>query len=185
MRRYEALRALLAALDPEDLAVFSTGLIGREAFHAGDRPTSFYMMGSMGLASSLGLGLALSTDRRVVVVEGDGSALMDLGSLAMVAAERPRRFTHVVLDNASYESTGGQPAASAVADLAAVARAAGYARVAAVDDAGSLAREMAAARREPGPHFLRVRVAAGRRDGVPRVGVSPPDLVRRLRGVLA
>ncbi|MBM3459900.1 MAG: sulfopyruvate decarboxylase subunit beta, partial [Armatimonadetes bacterium] len=90
-------------------------------------PGNFYMIGSMGLASSIGLGVALSRpDRRVVIYDGDGNLLMNLGSTAMVAYTLPRNFIHLVWDNGVYASTGNQPAISARVPLERIAAAAGY-----------------------------------------------------------
>ena len=103
MTRADAIGAILDNLEANDLSLFTTGMISREAHAAFDRSSNFYMIGSMGLLSAIGLGLALNRpDRRVVVVEGDGSALMSLGSFPLVATEAPSNYTHVVLDNESY-----------------------------------------------------------------------------------
>ena len=90
--RYKAIAAILTHAVNDDLVLSTTGMISREAFATLDRPGNFYMIGSMGLLSSFGLGLAVLTpQRRVFVLEGDGSALMSLGALPLIAAERPRQ----------------------------------------------------------------------------------------------
>ena len=130
MTRHEALEHILAPLSDRDLALFTTGMISREAFNIRDRAENFYMIGSMGLLNALGLGLALQSPAwRIWVIEGDGSALMSLGTLPLIATMRVPNLIHVVLDNEVYESTGGQPTISSEVDLAALAEAAGYARV--------------------------------------------------------
>ena len=89
MTRHEALEHILTPLSDRDLALFTTGMISREAFNIRDRAENFYMIGSMGLLNALGLGLALqSPARRVWVIEGDGSALMSLGTLPLIATLR-------------------------------------------------------------------------------------------------
>ncbi len=136
---------------------------------AGDRPQNFYLWGGMGLASSVGLGLALAQPaRRVIALEGDGSLLMNLGSLATIAWRAPRNYLLVVWDNASYELTGQQrTATSAGADLAGIALAAGIPRahrvksLAELEDA--LARELA----QEGPAVIVARVEAARSPGRP------------------
>jgi thiamine pyrophosphate-dependent acetolactate synthase large subunit-like protein len=107
-----------------------------------DRPANFYMWNSMGMASSIAHGLALARpDLRVVVLDGDGSLLMNLGSLATEITCDVRNLIHVVWDNGGWEITGGQPAGSAFGvDLEAVARACGYARTATVDTLDDFAR---------------------------------------------
>jgi sulfopyruvate decarboxylase subunit beta len=124
--RLDATRALVAMLTDE-LVVASLGNPAFDLYAAGDRPRNFYTWGSMGLASSIGLGLAMQMpDARVLVLDGDGSLLMNLGSLATIATVDPPNLTLVVWDNELYGTTGGQPTATAKgADLAEAARALG------------------------------------------------------------
>jgi thiamine pyrophosphate-dependent acetolactate synthase large subunit-like protein len=141
--------------------IASLGHPAYDLFAAGDRPANFYTWGSMGLASSIGLGLALAQpDRRVVVLDGDGSLLMNLGSLATVGWVRPRNLFIIVWDNALYGTTGGQSTATAHgADLAAAATAMGIAHVARASSIDELERALARARGETGPFVIVARVA--------------------------
>jgi sulfopyruvate decarboxylase subunit beta len=124
----EAIRALQPLLG-DAVVVHANGHISRRSFTVDNRPGNFYMIGSMGLASSIGLGVALSRpDRRVVIYDGDGNLLMNLGSTAMIASTRPRNLIHVVFDNGVYASTGNQPAVSQSVALEKIAEAAGYTR---------------------------------------------------------
>ena len=108
--RYQAIEKILEHAQADDLILSTTGMISREVFMTQDRPGNFYMIGSMGLLSSFGLGLALLTpEKRAFVLEGDGSALMSLGTLPLIAVEAPANLVHVILDNEAYESTGAQP----------------------------------------------------------------------------
>lgn len=119
----------LAPLLGDALVVHANGHISRRSFTVEDRPGNFYMIGSMGLASSIGLGVALAQpDRRVVIYDGDGNLLMNLGGAAMIAHTRPANLIHLVFDNGVYASTGNQPAISATVPLEAIAGAAGYGR---------------------------------------------------------
>ena len=108
----------------------------RELFSVRDSPNQFYMLGSMGLASSIGLGIALACpDRRVVAIDGDGAVLMNLGTLVTIADQAPRNYLLVIIDNGAYGSTGGQPSCTArSADLASMARGAGIEDVQIVTD---------------------------------------------------
>ena len=125
MKRFEAIRAVISAVGDE-LVVCNLGHPAQELFALRDRPRNFYMLGSMGLASSIGLGLALSRHETVVVIDGDGSLLMNLGTLATIGANRPNNYVLVVVDNESYGSTGFQPTFTARrANLLDVARACG------------------------------------------------------------
>jgi len=126
MTRIEATRAIVA-LAGDAAIVASLGHPAYDLFAAGDRPQNFYSWGSMGLASSIGLGLALARpELRVIVLDGDGSLLMNLGSLATIGLLRPANLMVIVMDNEEYATTGGQPTPTAHgADLEVAARAMG------------------------------------------------------------
>jgi thiamine pyrophosphate-dependent acetolactate synthase large subunit-like protein len=126
MTALDVCRHLVAAAD-NDPIIASLGHPAYDLFAAADRPANFYTWGSMGLASSIGLGLALAQpSRRVFVIDGDGSLLMNLGSLATIAWTRPANLVVVVLDNERYGTTGGQDTATRHGtDLEATARAMG------------------------------------------------------------
>lgn len=185
MTRYEALQELLSRIPDEDVALFTTGMISREAFNIRDRPENFYMIGSMGLLTSLGLGLALQwPSRRVWVVEGDGSALMSLGTFPLIATCRPNNLIHVVLDNETYESTGAQPTISATVDLAALAQAAGYASVWRVSDRVGLANALQGVVGGNALGFILAKVTGRAADTLGRVSLTPEQLTQRLAQVL-
>ena len=127
MKRIEVMKVVGAR---GGLIVCNLGFPSRELFSLSDKPSHFYMLGYMGMASSIGLGLALSQKKRVYVIDGDGSLLMNLGSLATVAHQAPHNYCLIVIDNQCYSSTGNQPTCSSgKTDLAAIARAAGISPV--------------------------------------------------------
>ena len=134
MKRADCLRALYPELEHR-LVVTIMGACAQELYDLGHRDNFFYLQHAMGLASSLGLGLACSLPRAgVLVLDGDGSVLMNLGTLATLARYRPPNLTHIIFDNGSLLSTGGfaSHTASGITDLAAVARGAGCPHVSAV-----------------------------------------------------
>jgi thiamine pyrophosphate-dependent acetolactate synthase large subunit-like protein len=185
MIRHEALEHILTALSENDLALFTTGMISREAFNIHDRAGNFYMIGSMGLLNALGLGLALqSPARRIWIIEGDGSALMSLGTLPLIAAVRAHNLVHVVLDNEAYESTGGQPTISSEVDLAALAEAAGYARVWRASDAVSLQQALQEAGEAKVLTFILVKVTGRAPEGLGRVSLTPEEIKHRFSRAL-
>jgi len=140
MLRYDVIREIARR---DLLIVANIGYPARELFAAADRPGNFYMLGSMGLASSIGLGLAVSQRERVCVIDGDGSVLMNLGSLATIAHHAPDNFCLVIVDNKVYGSTGNQPTyTGGKTDLAALARGAGNAQVMRVSTLDELARAL-------------------------------------------
>jgi len=133
MTRLDALTAIYPQLE-QRIVVTIMGAVAAELQSIGHRPNFFYLQHAMGLASSMGLGIALSKpERQVVVLDGDGSVLMNLGGLTTLARYRPRNLVHVVFDNESLLSVGGFPTATATgSDLAGVAAAAGVPRTATV-----------------------------------------------------
>jgi thiamine pyrophosphate-dependent acetolactate synthase large subunit-like protein len=156
VNRLDATRIVVDLAGPAPI-VASLGHPAYDLFAAGDRPQNFYTWGSMGMASSLGLGLALaSPDARVFVLDGDGSLLMNLGSLATIGLLRPSNLVLIVMDNEEYATTGGQKTPTAQgADLEAAARAMGIADSITVHTAD----EMRAALARPGAMFIVAKVS--------------------------
>lgn len=181
----EALARIIPELTDE-LVIHTTGYICRDSCAVKDRPENFYMIGSMGLAASIGLGLAQARpSRRVIVFDGDGALLMGLGTLAMASTMRLANFAHVVFDNEAYASTGHQPTHSREVPLEALARASGYRWVARADSPAVLAEQFRAMRRAAGPTFLLVKCVD--RAGAPssRIPHEPPAITRRLMDAAA
>ena len=133
MTRLDALKAIYPALESR-VVVTIMGAVAAELQSIGHRPNFFYLQHAMGLASSLGLGIALTRpEKQVIVLDGDGSVLMNLGGLTTLARYRPKNLVHVVFDNESLLSVGGFPTATSTgSDLAAIAAAAGVPRTATV-----------------------------------------------------
>jgi sulfopyruvate decarboxylase subunit beta len=186
MIRADAVAQVAAALDRDALVVACNGMIGRELYTRADAATRFYMIGSMGLASSIGLGVALVQPSRVVVVfDGDGNVLMNLGGLASVAASRAENFHHIVFDNAAHGSTGNQRTIADRVPLEEVARAAGYRRTARVSDVEHLRATLGSWFDGPGPSMLLVAVDRQNVAGIARVEPSPPEIAARFRAACA
>lgn len=178
--------ALIAPLLRDEVCVCSNGFMSRAAFGARDSDASFYMIGSMGLASSIGLGIAMARpERRVLVLDGDGNVLMNLGTLATIAVAAPANLRHVCFDNSVHASTGGQPTISDRVRLEAVARAAGYRRVERVETTDALAKTLPAFLDGPGPAFLLVRTTLGPPGAPgPRIPFTPLEMTARMRRAL-
>jgi len=173
-----ALRALQPLLS-DAIVVHANGHIARAAFNVEDRLGNFYMIGSMGLASSIGLGIALSRpQQRVVIYDGDGNLLMNLGSTAMIAHTAPANLIHLVFDNGVYASTGNQVAVSQTVPLDRIAGAAGYRSSVRVSTPASLTAAYSAAANAPGPAFIlaEIEVETGPFEGG-RV-THPPHQIR-------
>lgn len=153
--RLEASKYLVGKLTDE-VVVTSLGNEKYDLLAAGDRDRHFYNWNSMGMAPSIGLGLAMARpDLKVIVYDGDGSLLMGLGALATVAVRQPQNFVHIVWDNKSYNMTGGQPTATAYGtDLGKMAEAAGYPHVLRVETQAAFEKAVDQALAGPGPWFL-------------------------------
>jgi sulfopyruvate decarboxylase subunit beta len=148
VKRVEAMRAVYSRLEEEHCVVVTImGAVAAELQAIGHRPNFFYLQHAMGLASSMGLGIALSRpELKVVVLDGDGSVLMNLGGLTTLARYRPRNLVHVVFDNESLLSVGGFPTATATgSDIAGIAAAAGVPRTATVKSLDEFTTAFAAA----------------------------------------
>ena len=152
MDRPEGIRALLRLVKDEPILA-NVGPATFDLHALGHRPGNLYAWGAMGLVSSVGLGVALAApSKKVIVMDGDGSLLMNLGSLATIARQKPPNLVHLVWDNRQWGLTGGQPTHTATGtDLAAVARAAGIPRSVAVSNVEQLEEALDQALREDGP----------------------------------
>jgi phosphonopyruvate decarboxylase len=183
--RQHMLRAIQSVTGVETGAavIATTGYTGRELCACDDRANQLYMVGSMGCAVSLGLGIALAQpQRKVVVLDGDGAALMRLGAQSIVGYERPVNLCHVLLDNAIHESTGGQSTVSRSVDFCAIAAASGYPHVQSLADPDHVA---AAVADFSGPAFIHAPTMPGVPDDLPRPAITPAQVGQRLREFLS
>lgn len=181
-KRGEALRRVVELSSLESTVVIATtGYTGRELYSIADRPNQLYMVGSMGCASSLGLGLALARpDLRVIVVDGDGSALMRMGNMATLGTYGTANLIHLLLDNGTHESTGGQATVSANVDFAGVAAACGYGCACRGDDPGLIDAVLEPGPEIPGARFGHLKIRPGTMENLPRPALAPPHVLRRL-----
>lgn len=180
----DALAVILPAIGGT-AAVYATGYICRQAQSVKNRAADFHMIGSMGMASSIGLGIALARPaKKIAVIDGDGAVLMNLGNLAMVGAFMPKNFLHIVLDNESYESTGAQDSLSRKIPLDRVARASGYVSAVSVKTAARLRGALSAMLKKKGPSFLLVKVQTDPKPVSARIAKTPEQITRAFREAL-
>jgi phosphonopyruvate decarboxylase len=178
--RLEVLRLLQEQCRPADALIATTGFMGRALYAVGDRENQLYLVGSMGCASSVALGLALAQPaRRVLVIDGDGAALMRLGALATIGHLRPRNLVHVLLDNERHESTGGQATVADTTDLALVAHACGYSAVHRAPTLGDLEHILRTTGDELA--FVHVKIRPDEAVKLPRPTETPEQVARRFR----
>ena len=139
----------------------------------------------MGSASGMALGVALNSPRPVVVLDGDGAALMKLGALATIGAYAPERLIHVLLDNGVHDSTGGQATVSASVDFAAIALACNYSYAASCRTLGGFEQAYRKAEATQGPSLIHLKIAPGSMDKLGRPTVKPFEVARRFKAFLA
>jgi len=180
MKRCDVIREIA---EHEGLIIANLGYPSRELYAIADRPRNFYMLGSMGLASSLGLGVALSRKERVYVIDGDGSILMNLGSLATIAHHCPENLCLVIIDNKAYGSTGNQPTYTASkTDLAGVAKGAGNKTVVRVKTITALRKAL-----QRFEHQVAIIIAETRsgNEEVPVIPLEPTAIKQRFMDALS
>jgi len=166
--------------EAETVVIATTGYTGRELFAIADRDNQLYMVGSMGCASSLGLGLALARpDLHVVVIDGDGAALMRMGNFATIGSYAGNNLTHILLDNEAHDSTGAQATVTSNVRFAEIAAACGYAACFDGNDIHML-DELFSLQGIDGPRFGHLKIKTGTMENLPRPDIKPADVLRRL-----
>jgi thiamine pyrophosphate-dependent acetolactate synthase large subunit-like protein len=175
MNRFDLTSRLVGMLKNEEAVIGGIGNTNFDLWAAGHRPQNWYMLGSMGLAFPIALGVALAQpDRRVFALEGDGSLLMQLGTLSTIATLAPKNLTMIVMDNGIYQITGAQPTpAAAHADLVAIAIASGVANSAWAADEEDFERLIEQSMTASSPTLIGVRI-----DDKPGVGTTRRDPVQ-------
>ena len=175
MNRFDLTSRLATMLKHEEAVVGGIGNTNFDLWAAGHRPQNFYMLGSMGLAFPIALGVALAQpQRRVFALEGDGSLLMQMGCLATIATLKPKNLTMIVMDNGVYQITGAQPTpAAATADIVAIAAASGLSNSAWAADEEDFERLVDQSLAASAPTLIGVRI-----DDKPGVGATRRDPVQ-------
>ena len=183
MSREEAIQIVAAALGEKDCIVSTTGMISRELFEYRaamnqGHERDFLTVGSMGHASQIALGIAMAKpDRKVWCFDGDGAAIMHMGSMAIVANKAPKNYVHVVFNNGAHDSVGGQPTVGLKIDLPAVAKAVGYPRTYSVGTKDDLEKLLTSdilhQTSSEGPVLIEIKVKKGNRKDLGRPTTTP------------
>ncbi|MFQ6041273.1 MAG: phosphonopyruvate decarboxylase [Candidatus Poribacteria bacterium] len=180
LERREAIAIVADLVSQTDLIVSTTGKISRELFYHEDRANQLYVVGSMGCASSIALGVALyQPEKKVIVLDGDGAALMRLEAMASIGHYRPSNLLHVIFDNESHESTGGQATLSPTVQFIEIAAACGYRSSVKVFTPGKLSDIIQQSLAEKGPHLIHVKVKRGSDPSLGRPTVTPVQVKER------
>jgi phosphonopyruvate decarboxylase len=182
--RISILDAVLGIVPENAGLIATTGKCGRELFTLADRRQHLYLVGSMGCASAVGLGVSLNVPNPVVILDGDGAALMKMGNLATIGAYAPNNLVHVLLDNGVHDSTGGQPTVSNYVQFADVAIACNYHTAAECDDVQGFDSAMKAALSSAGPHLVRAHIRPGSLEKLGRPTIGPTAVADRFREFL-
>lgn len=183
MTREAAVIAILETLTETDVIVATTGKTSREVFEFRTRAghghsQDFLTVGSMGHASSIALGIAeILPSRRIFILDGDGAAIMHLGTLAIIGQRHPKNLQHVILNNGAHDSVGGQKTAGFSVDFTAIAKGCGYANTLRIDTASALEKHLTQSPffAKEGPNLLEIRVRLGSRKDLGRPTISPVE----------
>jgi phosphonopyruvate decarboxylase len=180
LTRTAAIELILDALAGDEAIIATTGKTGRELFTISDRANHLYVVGGMGTASAIGFGVAHALPRQpVVVLDGDGAALMKLGVLATIGFYQPSNLLHIILDNQAHDSTGGQQTASQIVRFAAIADASNYRSAFAVDRPKDIQEAVRLLRYRRGPSLLHVKIRSGSPAKLGRPTVPPHEVKER------
>lgn len=183
MIRFDAISAIAQQLENE-IAVVNLGIPCKEMYKARDRKLNYYMLGSMGLASSIGLGLALRSKRKVVVLDGDGSILMNPNSLIEIGSLKPSNMVIIILDNASYGSTGSQETCTArIMDIEILARACGFRNTVKAHTKNELVNAFRISKNLDELFLIHVILKPGN-TSFPNIALSPTEITERFRNSL-
>jgi len=163
--------------------ISANGFISRDLFNSFEKPTNFYMIGSMGLASSIGLGVALKNPKKkIFVFDGDGNILMNFGSLATTSALQPKNLVHIIFDNSSHESTGGQPTITNEIHLDKIAKSMNY-KVLLVKTKNQLLKVFQKINLMSGPIMIIIKIEKGKTIGK-RIDIEPSKIKIRFMNSL-
>jgi phosphonopyruvate decarboxylase len=180
LTRTAAIELILEALVGDEGIIATTGKTGRELFTISDRANHLYVVGGMGIASAIGFGVAHALPKQpVVVIDGDGAALMKLGGLATIGFYQPSNLLHIILDNEAHDSTGGQQTASGIVRFAALAAAANYHSAFAADRPDEIREAVRLLRHRSGPSLLHVKIKPGSPEKLGRPTVKPHEVKER------
>jgi phosphonopyruvate decarboxylase len=183
--RWEALKVVNSLKDSQTVQLATTGKTGRELYEMEDAKNNLYMVGSMGCISSLGLGLALTqTDKNIVVIDGDGSLLMRMGSLATNGYYHPPNMIHILLDNNVHDSTGGQKTVSHQIDFVDIAASCGYQKSQYIHNLEELGASIQEWKNTKGLTFLYMKISKGSKKNLGRPKMKPYEVKERLQSFL-
>jgi|TARA_B100000678_G_scaffold54511_1_gene43666 thiamine pyrophosphate-dependent acetolactate synthase large subunit-like protein len=178
--RKAAMAIALEHIEFDDRIIAANGFISRDLFSISDTKPAFYMIGSMGLASSIGLGIALKdTGRKVFVFDGDGNILMNLGSLTTIGSLKPKNLIHVIFDNSVHESTGSQPTNTNFVSIEKIAKTCNYNHTFTTKTKNDFEKILRKIKKLNGPIMIVVKIQKSNNKKSPRINYEPLEIKER------
>jgi len=178
--RKTAITIALEQIEYEERIIAANGFISRDLFSISDTRPTFYMIGSMGLASSIGLGIALKDpEKRVFVFDGDGNILMNLGSLTTIGSLKPKNLIHMVFDNSVHESTGSQPTNTNFVSIEKIAKTCNYNHTFTVKTKNNFEKVLRKIKKLKGPIMIVVKIQQSSTERSGRINISPVEIKER------
>jgi phosphonopyruvate decarboxylase len=181
LKREDAVKIILSKINKEDIVVSTTGKTSREVFEYRQRnnqshQSDFLTVGSMGHCSQIALGIAMNNkDKLVYVIDGDGSVIMQMGSLVITGSTAPENFKHIIINNGAHDSVGGQPTAGFSIDFPGIAKACGYNLFLSAENENQIIDEFGKLKKSKGPAMLEIRVSKGSRKDLGRPDTTPAE----------
>ena len=180
MIRKTAITIALEQIESDDRIISANGFISRDLFSISDTRPDFYMIGSMGLASSIGLGIALKDPgKKVFVFDGDGNILMNLGSLTTIGTLKPKNLIHVVFDNSVHESTGSQPTNTNFVSIEKIAKTCNYNHTFTTKTKNDFEKILRKIKKLNGPIMIVVKIQKSNNKKSPRINYEPLEIKER------
>ena len=177
MIRFDAIRIAVENIKFHDRIISANGFISRDLFSISDTRPTFYMIGSMGLASSIGLGIALKRPKKkIFVFDGDGNILMNLGSLTTIGSLKPKNLIHVIFDNSVHESTGSQPTNTNFVSIEKITKACNYNHTFTVKTKNNFEKVLRKIKKLKGPIMIVVKIQRSNGKKSPRVNYEPVEM---------
>jgi len=177
--RKEAIEIAIKEIGNQPI-ISANGYISRDLFNVCDKHSNFYMIGSMGLASSIGLGVALkNSKKRIFVFDGDGNILMNLGSLTTISSQKPKNLIHIIFDNSVHESTGSQPTNTNFVSIEKIAKACNYNHTFTVRTENNFEKILRKIKKLKGPIMIVVKIQQSNDKKSARVNYEPVEMKER------
>ena len=181
LKRSEALKQISSLRKKDTVLIATTGKTGRELFQLNDSSKNFYMTGSMGCLSSFSFGIANNSSKKVIAIDGDGSLIMRMGNLSTIGYYKPKNLLHILLDNVSHDSTGGQFSTSLNTDFKIIAKSCGYSKYLHINSNADLKLAINNWYKDPQLTFIHVNILSGSISNLGRPNISPNQMSERFK----